>query len=330
MKMKKLLPLTLLLFFAGTASKYIYAAQMTKMALHWTTENPYATAAGVLAAKAVVNTTLHYFDTSEDWTDQRDYLQRKAAKDSRTQQLLTKIQPVAEEHGFKKIFIFAPTPDEEETDGIPQFALTRYGDELLLVIPHAFADGILTDTLIYWKEMIIHELGHAVANHPLYKRMLMPTVGSLAFRSHVALGIAAATGVTAFTPLASCLSGLTTQANPLYLNAASGCISSAVTGITYSLVKKALDHGCTKGLNALSRAFERSADAYVAMTATKQSDPTMLERYADGLEGPIDENFIEKGITHPPLRERVATARAAAQGLRKRLLHSQRKETHVD
>ena len=329
MKMKKYLPLSLFVFLTSTGLNPSYAAQAATTALQWIGTNPYTTTTGILTAKALWNTSLEYYGDTEDWLDQRELIAKRASEDINTKRLLQKIQPLAEEHGFKKIFILTATQEEEDAQGTPQFGLDRYGDELFIVIPHELATGIRNETDKAWKEKLIHELGHAVKHHPTYKRLLAPTVGSPTFRSHVALGVALATGVTAFSPALSVISSLAPHANPLYLTAAAGSVSSAVTGSTYPLAKKSLDRGCTNALNALSRTFERSADAYVAVTATQKNNPDMLERYADSLEDYIDKNRVEKGITHPPLKERVATARAAAEGLRKRL-NAHTRKTHVD
>jgi hypothetical protein len=329
MKMKKFLPLISLMFLVTTAFTSSYTAQeVVTSALSWAAKNPYVITGGLLTVKAFWNTSLHCVCATDDWLDRRGLIEERALQDTNTQLLLEKIQPLAEEHGFKKIFIIATTK-KEESQRAPQFGLDRYGDELFIIIPHQLANGILTNTNPWWKEFLIHELGHAVAHHPLYKRMLTPTVGSPSFRSHAALGIALATGISTFSPAVSLLSGLATHATPLYPTAAAACISSAITGTTYHLTKKGLDQGCTRGLNALSRTFERSADAYVAVTATKKNDPHMLENFADGLQDRINQNFIEKGITHPPLKERVATTRAAATELRQRL-NAQQRRSSVD
>ena len=202
---------TLRLKFAGSA-----AWQGTKKTAHWAVKNPYKIAGGAL----VVDATYKLHNEHVTWDKEVKFAiaeaQRGAAaiRDPHIQKIMNFVTEECQHHGFKNpLFFLTNGPDYE-------VMCSRHNDQVFLHISKRALNLILMHeqgiptSMGYWREVLLHELGHAKEYHSKSVIASGVTLGSQNFKRDVAIGIALATSVSATTKGIVLLSNCSLSAQP--------------------------------------------------------------------------------------------------------------------
>jgi hypothetical protein len=309
---------------AAQALRYLKSAgstawQGTKRTAHWAVKNPYKIASGALAVDAVYKLHNEHTTCDKVFTLAIAKAQRGAAaiRDPKLQKIMNFVTEECQHHGFKTpLFFLTNGPDYE-------VMCSRHNDQVFLQISKKALTLILMHeqgiptSMGYWKEILLHELGHAKEYHSKSKIASGVTLGSQNFKRDVATGIALATSVSATTKgivlLSKC--SLSAPSRAIALRSILTYGPPLVGACSYFITKKITDHTFPAAANAWTRKREREADAYVAETAFERKDPTILDRFAQHHQNRHDQGFISAD-SHPQCLERAQTARAAAAKLR--------------